>query len=143
MRKLTFVAVGLLMAAVPVMAHHAFSAEFDANRPIKLTGTVTRMEWINPHAWIHIDVKKPDGTVEKWMIEGGTPNTLLRRGFTKNSLAIGTEIQVDGYQAKDGSMKGNGRDLTLPDGKKLFMGSSGTGAPRDGKDATEGGAKKK
>jgi hypothetical protein len=143
MRKLTFVAVGLLMAAVPVMAHHAFSAEFDANKPIKLTGTVTRMEWINPHAWIHIDVKKPDGTVEKWMIEGGTPNTLLRRGFTKNSLAIGTEIQVDGYQAKDGSMKGNGRDLTLPDGKKLFLGSSGTGAPKDGKDATEGGAKKK
>jgi len=141
MRKLTFVAVGLLMAAVPVMAHHAFSAEFDANKPIKLTGTVTRMEWINPHAWIHIDVKKPDGTVEKWMIEGGTPNTLLRRGFTKNSLAIGTEIQVDGYQAKDGSMKGNGRDLTLPDGKKLFMGSSGTGAPRDGKDATEGSKK--
>jgi hypothetical protein len=142
MRKLTFVAVGLFLAAVPVMGHHAFSAEFDANRPIKLTGTVTKMEWINPHAWIHIDVKKPDGTVEKWMIEGGTPNTLLRRGFTKNSLAIGTEIMVDGYQAKDGSMKGNGRDLTLPDGKKLFMGSSGTGAPRDGKDATEGGTKR-
>jgi hypothetical protein len=132
-----FVGVGLLLAAVPVVAHHAFSAEFDANRPIQLTGTVTKMEWINPHAWIHIDVKKPDGTVEKWMIEGGTPNTLLRRGFTKNSLAIGTEIKVDGYQAKDGSMKGNGRDLTLPDGKKLFMGSSGTGAPRDGRDATE------
>jgi len=125
------------------MAHHAFSAEFDANKPIQLTGTVTKMEWINPHAWIHIDVKKPDGTVEKWMIEGGTPNTLLRRGFTKNSLAIGTEIKVDGYQAKDGSMRGNGRDLTLPDGKKLFMGSSGTGAPRDGKDATESGAGKK
>jgi hypothetical protein len=124
------------------MAHHAFSAEFDANKPIQLTGTVTKMEWINPHAWIHIDVKKPDGTVEKWMIEGGTPNTLLRRGFTKNSLAIGTEIKVDGYQAKDGSMRGNGRDLTLPDGKKLFMGSSGTGAPRDGKDATEGAGKK-
>jgi hypothetical protein len=119
------------------MAHHAFSAEFDANKPIQLTGTVTKMEWINPHAWIHIDVKKPDGSVEKWMIEGGTPNTLLRRGFTKNSLAIGTEIKVDGYQAKDGSMRGNGRDLTLPDGRKLFMGSSGTGAPRDGKDATE------
>ena len=143
MRKLAFVGVVLLLAAVPVMAHHAFSAEFDANKPIQLTGTVTKMEWINPHAWIHIDVKKPDGTVEKWMIEGGTPNTLLRRGFTKNSLAVGTEIKVDGYQAKDGSMRGNGRDLTLPDGKKLFLGSSGTGAPKDGKDATEGGARKK
>jgi hypothetical protein len=137
MRKLAFAGVVLLLAAVPAMAHHAFSAEFDANKPIQLTGTVTKMEWINPHAWIHIDVKKPDGTVEKWMIEGGTPNTLLRRGFTKNSLAVGTEIKVDGYQAKDGSMRGNGRDLTLPDGKKLFLGSSGTGAPKDGKDATE------
>jgi len=141
MRKLAFAGVVLLLGAVPAMAHHAFSAEFDANKPIQLTGTVTKMEWINPHAWIHIDVKKPDGTVEKWMIEGGTPNTLLRRGFTKNSLTIGTEIKVDGYQAKDGSMRGNGRDLTLPDGRKLFMGSSGTGAPRDGKDATEAGKK--
>ena len=143
MRKLAFVGVGLLLAASPLVAHHAFSAEFDANKPIQLTGTVTKMEWINPHAWIHIDVKKPDGTVEKWMIEGGTPNTLLRRGFTKNSLAVGTEIKVDGYQAKDGSMRGNGRDLTLPDGRKLFMGSSGTGAPRDGKDASEPGPAKK
>src|SRR5438105_13670012 len=124
--RLSIVAVvmGLLvLVTVPVAAHHAFSSEFDSNRPVQLTGVVTKMEWINPHAWIHIDVKKPDGTVEKWMIEGGTPNTLLRRGFTKNSLAIGTEIKVDGYQAKDGSMRGNGRDLTLPDGKKLFMGS--------------------
>jgi hypothetical protein len=127
--------VGLLMmAAAPAMAHHAFAAEFDAKKPIKLQGTVTKMEWINPHAWIHIDVKKPDGKIESWMIEGGTPNTLLRRGFTKNSLLPGTEIMVDGYQAKDGSMRANGRDLTLPDGKKLFMGSSGTGAPEDGKD---------
>lgn len=119
------------------IAHHAFSAEFDANRPVKLRGVVTKMEWINPHAWIHIDVKKADGKVEKWMIEGGTPNTLLRRGFTKDAVKPGTEIMVDGYQAKDGSMKANGRDLTLPDGKKLFMGSSGTGAPRDGRDNTE------
>jgi hypothetical protein len=129
--------VGILASAMPVLAHHAFSAEFDANKPIKLSGTVTKMEWINPHAWIHMDVKKPDGKVESWMIEGGTPNTLFRRGFTKNSLQPGTEIAVDGYQAKDGSMKGNGRDVTFKDGRKLFLGSSGTGAPLDGKDATE------
>jgi hypothetical protein len=128
---------GLLLATVPAIAHHAFAAEFDAKKPIKLKGTVTKMEWINPHAWIHIDVKKPDGTVEQWMIEGGTPNTLLRRGFTKNSLLPGTEIVVDGYQAKDGSHRANGRDLTLPDGRKLFMGSSGTGAPLDGRDPGE------
>lgn len=137
--KLAFVAAGLalILTAVPVLAHHAFSAEFDANKPIKLEGTVTKMEWINPHAWIHIDVKREDGKVEKWMIEGGTPNTLLRRGFTKKSLLPGTEIVVEGYQAKDGSMKANGRDLTFLDGRKLFLGSSGTGAPRDGSDPTE------
>ena len=129
--------VGLALAAVPAWAHHAFAAEFDANKPIRLQGTVTKMEWINPHAWIHIDVKKPDGKVEQWMIEGGTPNTLFRRGFTKTSLVYGTVIVVDGYQAKDGSQKANGRDLTLPDGRKLFLGSSGTGAPRDGRDPTE------
>ena len=138
MRIVGMIGVGLLLAsAVPVVAHHAFSAEFDANRPLQLEGTVTRMEWINPHAWIHIDVTKEDGTVESWMIEGGTPNTLFRRGFTKDSLQPGTEIMVDGYQAKDGSMRANGRDLTLPDGTKLFLGSSGTGAPRDGRDQTE------
>jgi len=131
------VSAGFLAAAVPVVAHHAFAAEFDANRPIKLQGTVTKMEWINPHAWLHIDVKKPDGTVESWMIEGGTPNTLLRRGITRDSIKIGTVVLVDGYQAKDGSMRGNGRDLTLQNGQKLFMGSSGTGAPSDGKDPTE------
>jgi hypothetical protein len=130
-------AIILVLAAPPARAHHAFAAEFDANKPVRLEGTVTKMEWINPHAWIHIDVKKPDGSVEKWMIEGGTPNTLLRRGFTKNSLLPGTRIIVDGYQAKDGSLKANGRDLTFPDGRKLFMGSSGTGAPRDGRDPTE------
>ena len=128
------VMVGLVaLGAAPVVAHHAFSAEFDADRPLQLEGTVTRVEWINPHAWIHIET---DGG-EHWMVEGGTPNTLFRRGFTKDSLLIGTEIMVDGYQAKDGSNKANGRDLTFRDGRKLFMGSSGTGAPRDGSDATE------
>lgn len=127
----------LLLAAVPVLAHHAFAAEFDAAKPLKLEGTVSKIEWINPHAWIHVDVKKPDGTVEEWMVEGGTPNTLLRRGFTKDSLKIGTMIKVDGYQAKDGSLRANGRDLTLPDGRKLFLGSTGTGAPTDGADPAE------
>ncbi len=126
--------VGLVaLGATPVVAHHAFSAEFDADRPLQLEGTVTRVEWINPHAWIHIETD--DG--QRWMVEGGTPNTLFRRGFTKDSLLVGTEIMVDGYQAKDGTNKANGRDLTFRDGRKLFMGSSGTGAPRDGRDATE------
>ena len=138
-RKTVITGAALILAtvAMPMMAHHAFSAEFDADRPIHLTGTVTKMEWINPHSWVHIAVTSDDGSVVNWMIEGGTPNTLFRRGFTKESLAPGTEIVVDGYQAKDGSMKGNGRDLTFPDGRKLFLGSSGTGAPRDGRDATE------
>ena len=125
--------VGLLMAAAPAIAHHAFAAEFDAKRPIKLQGTVTKMEWINPHAWIHVDVKKPDGSVEAWMVEAGTPNTLFRRGLTKQSLLAGTEITVDGYQSKDGSLRMNGRDVTLPNGQTLFLGSSGTGAPYDEK----------
>src|SRR5438046_9857307 len=128
---------GLLLAAAPVVAHHSFAAEYDAQKPVKMTGTVTQMEWSNPHAWIHIDVKKPDGKVEQWMIEGGTPNTLFRRGFSKTSLLPGAVIVVEGYQAKDGSQKANGRDLTFPDGRKLFLGSSGTGAPQDGRDPTE------
>jgi len=115
--------------AAPVLAHHAFSAEFDARKPVKLEGTVSKMQWINPHAWIHVDVKRPDGKLETWMIEGGTPNTLFRRGFTKDSLKTGTRIVVEGYRAKDGSLRANGRDITFPDGRKLFMGSSGTGAP--------------
>ena len=121
--------VGLLLAAVPLAAHHSFAAEYDAQKAVKFTGTVTTMEWINPHAWIHIDVKKPDGKVESWMIEAGAPNALLRRGFTKASLPVGTVITVEGYQAKDGANRANGRDITYQDGKKLFVGSSGTGAP--------------
>ena len=119
----------LVLAAAPASAHHAFAAEFDAKKPIKLQGTVTKMEWITPHAWIHIDVKKSDGAVEEWMIEAGTPNTLLRRGLTRDSLKKGTEIVVDGYQSKDGSLRANGRDVTLPDGKTLFLGSSAPDAP--------------
>jgi len=125
------------MAAAPVRAHHAFAAEFDAEKPITLTGKVTKVEWVNPHAWIHIDVRQPDGRTEQWMIEGGPPNALLRRGFTKADLPPGAEVKVDGYQAKDGSKRANGRDLTFADGRNLFMGSSGTGAPTDGRDPTE------
>ena len=114
----------LLMAAVPVWAHHAFAAEFDADKPIKFKGTVTKMEWINPHAWIHINVKGEDGQTTEWMIEAAAPNALLRRGWTKKSLLAGTEILVEGFQAKDGANRGNGSVITFTDGKKLFVGSS-------------------
>jgi hypothetical protein len=116
-------------AATPVSAHHAFAAEFDAKKPVNFKGTVTKMEWVNPHTWLHVDVKKPDGGVENWAIEAGTPNVLFRRGFTKESLLPGTEIVIEGYQAKDGTHRANGRNLTLPNGQTLFLGSSGTGAP--------------
>src|SRR5256885_706470 len=127
-----------VIAAAHVRAHHAFGGEFDPNKPVLLKGPITKVEWVNPHAWIHMQVKKSDGTTEEWMVEGGTPNTLLRRGITKDSLKIGTEIVVDGYQARDHTvLRANGRNITFPDGRKLFLGSSGTGAPRDGADPTE------
>src|SRR4029077_14835924 len=115
--------------ATSVSAHHAFAAEFDANKPVSFKGTITKMEWVNPHTWLHVDVKKDDGSTENWAVEAGTPNVLFRRGFTKESLLPGTEIVIDGYQSKDGTHRANGRDLTFPDGKKLFLGSSGNGAP--------------
>jgi hypothetical protein len=139
-RRLSLAAVGVslcFVAASPVSAHHSFAAEFDAKAPVTLKGIVTQMDWVNPHSWIHLDVKNPDGTVTSWMIEGGTPNTLLRRGFTKNSLKAGTELTVEGYRAKDGTNRANGRDLILPGGQRLFLGSAGTGAPDDGKEPKE------
>lgn len=154
--KLAVLAAGVTMMVAmcgsTLLAHHAFGAEFDANRPLLLRGKVTKLEWVNPHAWIHVAVTctgetpkagdpvcvgKAKGDVEEWMVEGGTPNTLLRRGITRDSLTIGTEIVVDGYQSKDHSLRANGRDVTYADGRKLFLGSSGTGAPKDGKDPNE------
>ena len=129
--------LGVVLGVGSAWAHHAFSAEFDARKPVKFTGTVTKVEWINPHSWFHIDVKQPTGKVERWMIEAGNPHNLFRRGFSKDVIKVGMVIVVDGYQAKDGSHRANGRDLTLPSGQTLFMGSSGTGAPTDGKDPTE------
>jgi hypothetical protein len=131
MRKQMFVLIGLgvLIAGTAASAHHAFAAEFDKDKPIKMQGTVTKMQWINPHPWIHIDVKNKDGKVESWMIEASAPNNLLRRGFTRESLPAGSVITVEGYQALDGSHRANGTALTFADGKHLFIGSAGTGAP--------------
>ena len=115
---------GLFIATAPMWAHHAFAAEFDAQKPVKLKGSVAKVEFINPHSWIHMDVKDADGKVTRWMVEGGSPNALFRRGVTKDALPLGTEISVDGYQAKDGSNRANGRDITFADGRKLFVGGS-------------------
>ena len=131
-------ALSLSAFATSASAHHAFAAEFDANKPVNFKGKISKMEWINPHTWLHVDVKNPDGSMTNWAIEAGTPNVLFRRGFTKQSLLPGTDIAIDGYQAKDGSHRANGRDLTFADGKKLFLGSSGTGAPYE---LTRGNAK--
>ncbi len=131
------IALAILVAGGSALAHHAFSAEFDATKPVALRGTITRMEWINPHAWLHIDVTRDDGTVESWMIEAGPPGALVRRGWRRDSVTPGIEVLVEGYQAIDGAFRANGRDVTFPDGTRLFAGSSGTGAPRDGRDPTE------
>jgi hypothetical protein len=131
-RKFTAIVVsaaGLLLVTAPARAHHAFSSEFDAARPIELRGVVTKMEWINPHSWITIDVTTEDGSVETWEIEAGAPNAMFRRGFTRNSLPVGTEIIVRGYQARDGGPRANGRDVTLPDGQRLFLGGSAPNQP--------------
>lgn len=130
-----------VVAQSKAYAHHAFAAEFDADKPLVLRGKITKIDWINPHSWIHIVVTEPDGSTKAWMVEGGTPNTLLRAGLTRQSLKIGTEVIVRGYQSKDElcepACKANGRDITFTDGRKIFMGSSGTGAPRDGADPNE------
>ena len=136
MRTKALIAVvlsGLLLAAKPIWAHHAFAAEFDINKPVKLSGKVTKMEWVNPHAWIHIDVMGSDGKVESWMVEGGSPNILLRRGFTKESLQVGTELTIEGYRAKNGMNRANGSNITFKDGRRIFLGGSNPDDPENKK----------
>jgi hypothetical protein len=125
----TLFAVVFVMAAIPALAHHSFSAEYDVDAPVKLRGIITKMEWINPHTWFHLDVKRPDGTVESWVIEGGPPSGLIRRGFTKRSVPPGIEVQIQGYRAKDGSLHANAQYITLPDGRALFAGSGAPDTP--------------
>jgi hypothetical protein len=135
-KKLVFMTAvaGLLLAAVPVWAHHAFAAEFDSNKQVKVQGKVVQVEMVNPHSWIHVDVKNADGTITHWMFEGGSPNALVRHGFTKNSLPVGTEVIAEGFQAKDGSFRASGRDIMLPDGKKLSLAGSSDQSSQNGAD---------
>jgi hypothetical protein len=138
LRATLILAALTLTASASLIAHHAFGGEFDPSKPVVLKGPITKVEWVNPHAWIHLEVTKSDGTKEEWMVEGGSPNSLLRRGVTRDSLVVGTVIVVDGYQARDHTLlRANGRNVTYPDGRKLFLGSSGTGAPADGADQAE------
>jgi len=135
MNGLAFAAVGVLISTVSLLAHHAFTAEFDTKKPVKLRGTIAKIEMVNPHSWIYIDVKNDDGTTSQWMLEAGSPNVLVRRGFSKAAIPKGTEVIFEGFQAKDGSNRANGRDITFPDGKKLFIGSTGSEGPPE--DATK------